>query len=283
MGMDTTLSQIQLAAYLRWERRGRNHGHDEEDWAVAQRQHRFSTHYRLIASIRGDDPGADQSGGGRLSRRCRFCQQVMATPSFSRVMPESMGSTSPACLDQCEECESLFAEGIDQDLVRFLERDSIHGQTAESSGIPIAAFKGLVKMALGIMPLRDLEDHEDTIEWITNPDHNFDFRVFSGLSCVTHQMADAYPSAWAAVAEKTNDGEPWASRLFFLGMQRSAFMISVPLNPRDEDLDLTGELLPDIYPPAPFAWDPNITSRISVPIRPERSVARRSLLSLQLG
>ena len=96
-------------------------------------------------------------------------------------------------------------------------------------------------------------------------------------------MAESYPSAWAAIVQKTNDREPWASRLLFLGFDRTALMISVPLNPRDEDLDLTGEILPDLYPPAPFSWDPNISARLVAPIVPEKSTARRPAMSLQAG
>ncbi len=279
--MDTTLSQIQLAAYFRWERRGGAHGRDHEDWSVAQLQQEFAANYRVIASRKSHDHDSGQ-GGGRLSNRCRFCQQRIDVPSFSRVVPGSLGSALPRNLDQCEECVTSFAEGIDEGLDRYLS--SLVGGTHDPAfGIPVVAFKGLVKAALAILPLRDLEDHEDTIEWITNPDHNFDFRVFSGLSCVVHTMAYFYPSPWAAVAEKTNDRNPWASRLFFLGMDRTSLMISVPLNPRDEDLDLTGESLPEVYPPAPFAWDPHIVERRVEGIRPDKPAARRPAMILPVG
>jgi len=39
--------------------------------------------------------------------------------------------------------------------------------------IPIGALKGLVRLALSLLPSEDLETYEDAIEWISNPDRMF--------------------------------------------------------------------------------------------------------------
>ena len=258
MEMIDFLDQVDKAAYARWERRGRIHGFDRQDWLAAEASLRFEQTYRVV--VRHRCGGDVSSIGNALRRRCRFCSQSAPRALFSDDVPIFEGCSSPLSLDQCDSCASAFSETIDRDLSQFLSGMS------RAKGISIGAFKGLVKMALAILPDADLDDHEDTVEWVTNPDHAFDFNVFRGLSSVIHTTAIPYPTAWCAVAEKIADDSPWPSRLFFLGNDRHCVTVPIPLNPRDEDLDLTGEILPDVAPPNPFGWecDPVATSRIPI-------------------
>ena len=252
--MAPTFEQIRDTAYDRWERRGWAHGHDREDWLAAERQQRFASNYRVVAAFRGD---ASASIGGTGRRRCRFCGQAEPRsrfPSALAVLPAPITGDSPRSYDQCVECAESFTDGIDADLAEFLVEEA----SGARRDIPMAAFKGLVKLALAIMPAADLEELESAIEWVVNPDHDLDFNVFRGLSCAVHEAARPFPSPWAALARKQDDHEHWPTDLLFLGVGGSVFQVPVPLNPRDEDLDITGEIMPEVQPPSPFGieYDP---------------------------
>lgn len=267
--MTPTLDQISKSAYDRWERRGRAHGHDRSDWLAAERQARFASNYRVLVSYCLDD-GAAPPIGDRHRRRCRFCSQAPPRASFTEgvpVVPGGLGSSPPVAYDQCDECVSEFAGGIDRDLARFLDLDVPGGRSgAGTPGISAGAFKGLVKLAMAVMPGRDLEDHEDALEWVANPDHGFDFNVFRGLSCAVHVAPNPYPGSWVALASRTDDREPWPARLFFLGVRHLAYLVPIPLNPSDEDLDISAEVLPDVLPPSPFGPEHDPIARFVLPI-----------------
>jgi len=183
--MRPTFDQIRTAAYERWQRRGGAHGSDRDDWLAAEKHGRFTANYRLAAAHRLD-PEPPRTIGASARNRCRFCGHAAPRTGLTTgapIFPEALGPGGPVALDQCEECASLFAETIEPGLSRFL----LAGPSSGLPGIGVDAFKGLVKLALAIMPAADLDDHEETVEWISNPDHDFDLNVFRDLTCAVHR------------------------------------------------------------------------------------------------
>ena len=184
-------------------------------------------------------------------------------PDGVSVFPPSYGAVSPVAYDQCSECIAEFASGIDAALASFLGL----GDSAPPAlrRIPVDAFKGLTKLALALMPQADLEDHEETIDWVGNPDHDFDLSVFRGFTCALHITPTPYPACWSALARRDCD-EDCPSMLFFLGHGRTVYQIAVPLNQRDDDLDTPIASLPDVLPPCPFGLGFDPTERRILPI-----------------
>lgn len=281
--MRPTSEGIRLAAYERWERRGRVHGFDRADWLAAERQQRFARNYRVVAADRLDTD-APRAVGHPTRRRCRFCGQGAPRAAFGGPVPifgPGLGPGGPVAFDQCDECVAAFADGIDPALARFLRPAC--GPHARGEGyagaIAVDAFKGLVKLALAAMPPDLLDEHEETIEWVGNPDHDFDLNVFRDLACVVHECAEPSPASWSALAARQGDDEAWPSTLFFLGTGRAVFQIAVPLGRGDDDLDVPLSAVPDVLPPSPFGpWhDPDRRSTLPVvACSPQRGTARRT-------
>ena len=271
--MIATTEGIPRAAFARWEHRGGVHGFDRADWFAAVKQDRFARHYRIVAAGRIDEDSLRQIGSP-TRRRCRFCDQSAPRATFAEpvpVFPAQLGQGGPVALDQCEGCVAHFSGGIDAALGRFLALDRRGLAT-----IPVDAFKGLTKLALALMPVADLDDHEETIDWVANPDHDFDLNVFQGLACAAHLAPAEFPCAWAALARRESD-EAWPSMLFFLGVGRTTYEISVPLGQRDDDLDVPLAAQPDLLPPCPFGlgFDP-----IAVQVLPIAPVGREKAFPL---
>jgi hypothetical protein len=268
---------IRQAAYARWEHRGRCHGFDRQDWIAAELQARFELNYQVVAADRLDG-NAPRVLGAPTSRRCRFCGGANPRVEFSdsvAIFPANFGPGSPLALDQCEDCASGFAEEIDPALLRFvgpylrpIERD-----TTPASGISVAAFKGLVKLALSVMPLDQLDEFEETIDWIGNPDHDFDLSVFRGMACVIHQVPTSFPASWSALAQRMDDGEAWPSMLFFLGLKSVILQIAVPMGRLDDELEIPASSLPDVLPPIPFGLGFDPITRLVLPITSQSRAA----------
>ena len=94
------------------------------------------------------------------------------------------------------------------------------------------------------MPEGELQAFEDAIEWVGNPDHEFDARVFHGLDCTLHVLPAPHPTPWIALARRTNPEATVPFMLFFLGTGRVVYQLAVPLCVRDEDLDGQDVLTP---------------------------------------
>ena len=269
--MKLPLEGIRQAAYDRWEHRGRSHGFDRLDWLAAERQERFDRNYRVVAADRLNqvDP---RVVGSTTTRRCRFCGGASPRVEFTEtvaIFPANFGPGSPLAIDQCEDCASTFADEIDPALLRFVGPylRPTEGDVAPSGSISVAAFKGLVKLAISVMPVDQLDDYEETIDWVGNPDHDFDLSVFRDMACVIHPVSSPFPASWSALAEKTEEGEAWPSMLYFLGLKRVILQITVPLGRRDDELEIPTSSLPDVLPPSPFGLGFDPIARLILPIR----------------
>jgi hypothetical protein len=79
----------------------------------------------------------------------------------------------------------------------------------------VGAYKGLIRIALMLLPEQELAAFTDTIEWIGNPDHEFDRRLFGGAGCLAYQLPWPRSLTRATLARRTDDDAPYPYMLFF--------------------------------------------------------------------
>ena len=281
--MEPTIERIRESAFARWERRGQAHGFDRPDWLAAERQERFARNYRVVLAD-GLDAASPRAIGSSSRRRCRFCAQSVPRTEFGApvaIVPNSIGTCGPVAFDHCTECAEAFAEGIDAALTRFARPilDAWGSNPLPCSAIGVDAFKGLVKLGLSLMPVADLDEYEEAIEWVANPDHDFDVNVFRDLACVALIATEPTPAPWVVLAARTEPEEPWPSRLLFLGIGRVVLQVAIPMGQVDEDQDVLTSTLPDVCPPLAFGPSYDLVSRVAIPIRPCLAVPLPTRLS----
>ncbi len=253
--MFPTADHIRIAAYHRWERRGFAHGRDFDDWTAAEQDMLFALNYSLIVHQKLDGPEPTYLGG-RQPRVCRFCEAAAPRVSFApftRPIPQALGNHTLLTLDECEECHLRFTEEVLTDFEKFVlpytTGKAVPGRGA-SPPMPVAAFKGLTKMALSLVPQPELEFFPDTLEWIANPDHDADRGAFAGLGlgCYVHQ-AGPFRAPFVALARRREDDAPMPYMLVFLGTSGLVFEAPLPLCVRDEDQEAGATLVPRVSIP----------------------------------
>ncbi len=244
--------QIRMAAYFRWRRRGEGHGLDQQDWDAAEQEARFTVNYQVVASYRLDGPARTVVGGEGRTRVCRFCERSAPRAKFAAVesvptLPAELGNTSLVSADLCEECREEFAESLDGEFRRSVLPLLTRG---EGGGpLPIAAYKSLVRLGLGILPGRDLDDFRDAMEWVGNPDHDFDGGVFAEFGVQWHRALHPASGPWAALARRVEADVLMPSVLFFLGTRTNSLQVPLPLGSRDEDLEGHAATFPKVASP----------------------------------
>ncbi len=270
--MRPTFQQIGEAAYYRWQRRGFEHGRHEVDWLSAEQELLFALNYQLIANHRLD--GLPSRFLGREANpRCRFCEGSAPRASFTEprlVLPRSLGNTSLFSHEICDDCESLHQESVGDHLDEFIKSIN-QGEGEVKSFEPVAAFKGLARAALAIIPERELQYFEDAIEWVSNTDHDLDSRTIGGLDCFLHALPEPSSFSWIALARRIEADEPFPYLLAFFGTGQHVFQIAMPLCVRDEDLEVSW-IVPRASSPFGVGRGP-VESRLK--IVPLASVARR--------
>jgi hypothetical protein len=237
--------RIEKAAYDRWERRGRFHGADRDDWVAAEMDLTFDLNYRTVAEYTLDEPKRRILGDPRRPS-CRFCEQSPPRARFSEerpVVPEFAGNHSLYTRELCDECAEPFA-ALDAEFQRFwndLEtiRDGVPSQRdlRAPAAITLAAYKAMVRMGLAILPNEFLADFTDALEWVGNPDHAFDSGLFGDSGCLAYQTHVAYPAGWVSLARRVEEDAPFPDMVFFLASERLVLQVHLPLSARDEDLD----------------------------------------------
>lgn len=242
--MVPTFEQIRTAAYHRWERRGFAHGRDFEDWTAAEQDLLFALNYQPLSLYRLDEPEPLAIGRAK-PRVCRFCEMDERRVAFGEAVPAipaALGNRSLVGLEECEECHELFEGGILAEFEAFA-RPFLKGSCLPREGqgglvprghISVAAYKGLTKIALAVMPRALLEYFTDAIEWVNNPDHETDRGAFDGLGCYVHADGTGQ-SPFVALASRIEDDTPYPFLLVFLGVSGVVFQAPVPLCVRDED------------------------------------------------
>jgi hypothetical protein len=232
--------QIGMAAYYRWQRRGHQHGRHSLDWLAAEQELIFALNYELIVSHRLDGV-APRILGNPAHPRCRFCEATAPRAAFEGprlVLPSSLGNDSLSSVEICDDCHEQHDESLGDHLDRFVAAVR-RGETRDRSFEPVAAFKGLARAALAVVPERELQYFEDAIEWVGNPDHDLDSRTIGGLDCYLHSLPEPSPFSWVAVARRIEVEEPYPYMLAFYGTGDLVFQIALPLCVRDEDLEVS--------------------------------------------
>ena len=279
---------VERAAYDRWQRRGMHHGDDREDWIAAELDVFFAQNYKSIAEYQLSEGEPTVFGQGRRPR-CRFCEQSPPRASFSfirRALPEEVGNKTLSTREICDECALQFAQTIDQDFSTFWESlDGLRTGTASfrelhtPNGIPIPAYKSLIRMALSIMPEAELSAFTDAIEWVGNPDHHVDKGLFNGVGCLVYQVHAPFQTPWTSLTRRTDEEAPLPYMLFFLASGRAVLQLHLPLCARDEDLDGTEVRMPERSFTTGFGSDlhaaPCLALPLNSPAQPSRSLRFR--------
>jgi hypothetical protein len=209
--------------------------------------------------------------------RCRFCEQSAPRVSFSAVRPvisESIGNTSLFTREVCDECAQQFGATIDQDFARLwtslesLRSDRPIRDYHVPSAISVGAFKSLIRMAISLVPESELASFSDTIEWVGNPDHDFDIGLFEKMGCLLYQVHVPYATGWTSLARRHDDQAPFPYMLFFLGSERLIIQAHLPLCTHDEDLDGTEIRIPERSFSTGVGSDLRASMCLALPIRP---------------
>ena len=200
-----TYEQIQRAAFFRWQPLGCGHGYDRENWLTGEQELLYALNYEVAAHYHLDST-TPRAIGGEGHRVCRFCELSEPATTFSEgrlALPAFVGNRSLFTFEECDECHDRFLEGIEAELERFLAPlRSEHQSTPATISLP--SFKGLAKLALAVMPRGDLHFFEDTIEWVGNPDHDFDARTVPGAGLLSppHDLPVPAPLGGAGAARR---------------------------------------------------------------------------------
>jgi hypothetical protein len=261
--MDPTNGQIGVAAYHRWERRAREHGHHADDWLAAEQELLFALNYELIASYRLDGV-PPRHLGPEDARRCRFCEATAPRATFAAArlaVSAALGNASLLSFEVCDDCHAQYGKSVGTHLDRFVEAVR-RGDLRDRSHDPIAAFKGFARAALAVVPEGELQYFEDAIEWVGNPDHDLDSRTIGGLECYLHRLAEPSPFSWVAAARRIEEDGPYPYLLAFFGTVDLVFQVALPLCVRDEDLEVSW-IVPRSASPFGVGRGP-IASRVSV-------------------
>jgi hypothetical protein len=261
-----TFDQVQRAAYSRWERRGYTHGNDGDDWLGAEQELLFALNYEVAARYRLVEP-RQQVLGEQRRPVCRFCERAAPATTFARpspAVPACLGNATLFTAELCDECRDLFEEGIDRDLARFVASSQRSG--TRPIRIPTAALKGFARVALAIMPRSDVSAFDDTIEWVSNTDHEFDEVLFHHVAGYLHLRSVPSAEAWVALARRTSEDAPMPYMILFAATTDAVFQVPVPLCVRDEDLDGETVVVPRLCSPLPWAQDSRQDASLCLPI-----------------
>lgn len=115
--------------------------------------------------------------------------------------------------------------------------------------IPAAVYKCLVKMALSIMPERELDNFKDTIQWILCPDHGWHFIKPLILQSAFIPGPKPIDELYFTILKKKNLIVNYPSYIFFIAFGNVAYQIMVPSN---LDRSFSSISCVPMFPPIPF-------------------------------
>lgn len=248
--MRPSYEEIQFAAYQRFESRGGGHGHDRDDWELAEQSLLFSGNYAWIFRTgAGAEPPA--VNGHARQQVCRFCEQAAPRVKFTGqppALPDWTGLARPAALDQCDECREQFVDGVDREVPGFLTQ--ILPEVRKTPSLSIAALKGLARAALSVLPSNSLDLFPDAIEWVSNPDHEMDRHSLPLIRVLVHEVGQEAPGPWFALAHRTSSDFPGPMFLAFAGFGTLTLEYPIPFCSADEELDGEHVILPRVALPS---------------------------------
>jgi hypothetical protein len=130
--------------------------------------------------------------------------------------------------------------------------------------VPLAALKGLVRLALAVLPESETDVYETAFEWVGNPDHALDAHALGGVGCRVALTPNPFPGPFLALASKIDPDAAVPSLLAILGIDRAAFQFAVPFGQADADLDGESLRAPTISLPGTVEGPPYEGPRIDV-------------------
>jgi hypothetical protein len=261
--MRPTVEEIQRAAYHRWERRGWHHGSDRDDWLASEKELTFHARYRTIVDYAIDGP-EHRVLGGNPGRRCRFCERTPAQTTFDAPRPIIPVRATLLTGEVCDECQLDWWEGLEHELRLFWSRLSGEASPAANgfawdfpgrSLFSVATFKALAASALVIMPTEELRFFVDTLEWVSNPDHDADDRLLDGAECRVYRAPFLGERSRASLVRRIDDETPAPYMLYFLECDQTMVQVSLPMCLRDEDLDGRAIEHPERVPASGYGHD----------------------------
>lgn len=180
------------------------------------------------------------------------------------------------CDKRTEECEKYCIElSVDGNQPCLRECKEITGQyvkifnNALSISKPVgrcnmvAVFKAIVKMAISVMPVEELNSFSKTIDWLLEPEHSNIYpnkRLLVRYKMIPGFNVTKYPHYWLFRRKETVWNKPYM--IFNLTYGCFSLLIEVPRD-NDTSSDLEFEKIP--FPPIPFytstegAWDMTYT------------------------
>jgi Protein of unknown function (DUF2934) len=251
-----TAEQVARVAYQLWERRGRTHGHHEEDWFAAEARLLFPLNYELIANypLRRAVPVLV---GETEARKCRFCERTPQYAAFGPprpVLPATMGVSTLLSCEICDECEAHCRGPLSDHLARYwgvaAERypGSEGREPHAGAGMSLTAYKALVAMALLIMPRCELEFFSDALDWVDNPAVNADASLFAAADNRIYRLDFPLERPGVSLARRRDDTGEMPYMLFFLAWDRMIVQLALPLCLRDSELEGGSARLIEIPP-----------------------------------
>ncbi|GAC1472713.1 MAG: hypothetical protein NVSMB9_20290 [Isosphaeraceae bacterium] len=250
--MQPTREQIETASYQRWLRRGGGHGADTADWIASEKDLVFALNYRYIARYQLEgEPVFLGKSDAPSSRRCRFCEQAEPATSFRKppsVVPAWLSKTQLVSWDECDQCRLAYEQNVAPAFESFARPmlDPSFPSQGSPPTLSCAAWKALVRVGLAILPAEELSFLDDTLDWVSNPDHVRDLPLLTGLGCQVYLAPAAVPSPFVMVARRCDDDAPLPYLLFFLGASNVVFQTHLPFCPRDENLELDSLRRPEL-------------------------------------
>ncbi|MCA1685489.1 MAG: hypothetical protein LC745_05790, partial [Planctomycetia bacterium] len=211
---------------------------------AAEKDLAFGLNYRYLARHRLDGPPVllGRDGAEGQGRRCRFCEQAGPAVSFSEpeALPDLPGGSALRAWDECDDCRDAYESTLAGAFPAFAGPMLGPTPALPPDEIPIAALKELFRLGLAVLPPAELHHFGDTIEWVTNPDHDRDALVLPDLGCHVYLTPGPVSAPFVALARRIDDEAPWPYLLVFLAADRVVFQTQMPLCTRDEDLEDAG-------------------------------------------
>jgi hypothetical protein len=239
--MFPTRDQIERAAYDRWLRRHRRHGHDRNDWIGSEHELTFALNYEVVVEYPLDS-STPLILGRTATPRCRLCERSVKHVSFDRPRPILQGASatslhSAQVCDECQlECRDLLAPDCERLWSSLRAAADIH-QALPRNIDKLAVFKSLVTSALLMMPESELGYFTDALEWVNNPDHEYDGALFAGTVSHVYRAPFLHERSWMSLARRNDDDAPFPYMILFVSWSGLIVQVSVPLSVRDHDLD----------------------------------------------
>jgi len=242
-----TRDQIERAAYDRWIRRHRAHGHDRHDWLGAENELTYILNYQTAAVC-----SLDSSGGSIEAGRifCRFCERTPSRATFSmpRAVVQGLAETTLSSAQICDECQEDCRDPLATHCENFWKTVHASGDGHHSARgrdfDALAVFKSLVASALLIMPEDELAYFGDTLEWVNNPDHEYDGGLFADTYCQVYQLQASSERPRISLARRIDDEVPFPYMVSFLSWGGVVVQTALPMCLRDQDLDGRCEQMP---------------------------------------